>query len=249
MEFEQILALLSTPVLGFAVSQPLKTLGEFAADVISNHPLVQYEKCRKIINEANLYKLKQSFEKEISQIPEQKLLEPNIKTASAIYNAVPNLDNDDLRELFSKLIAATVNEEKEPFVHPAFSEILKNLTSCDAAIFKYMGNESLKNGGICVLNISLFKESETINSLGVVNHPKYSLSDIALSIDNLFRLNLIYNINSRISGFIFSAVKSDEYLNWDCIKKVISDGYTVSNVETYDVSVTELGKRLFTICC
>ena len=219
------------------------------ANIIYNHPLVCYEKGKRIINEHNLYKLKQCVEQEMSQIPEKQILEPNSKTASAIYNAVMNVDTDELRNMFSKLITATVDEKRESFVHPALSEILKNLAPCDANIFKYIGAESLENGTTNVLKIKMSKGNDIIESLGVVNYSKYSITDISLSVDNLFRLNLICDNNTRSNSVVFIAIKQTEYLEWNCINSLVNDGFKVEYCDTYAVKLTDLGKRLFTICC
>lgn len=244
----EFLRLLTEPINN-ALSEPAKALGEFMANIIYNHPLVCYEKGRRIINENDLYRLKQCVEQEMSQIPEEQILEPNSKTALVIYNAVMNVDTHELQSMFSKLITATVNEKKEPFVHPALSEILKSLATCDAEIFKYIGTESLKNGIVDALKIKMSKGDDIIESLGVVNYSKYSITDISLSVDNLFRLNLICDRNTRSGKVVFVAVKQSNYIDWNCIKKLVNDGFKVEYCETYAVKLTDLGKRLFTICC
>lgn len=244
----EFLRMLAEPINN-ALAEPAKAVGNFFANIIYNHPLVCYEKSKRIINEHNLYMLKQCVEQELSQIPEEQILEPNSKTASAIYNAVMNVDTEELQSMFSKLIIATVDEEKESFVHPALSEILKNLAPCDATIFKYIGTESLKKEATDVIKIKMSKGSDTIESLGIVNHSKYSITDISLGVDNLFRLNLICDINSRSNRIVFRAVKQEDLLNWDCINRLLNEGFKVEYYDTYAVKLTDLGKRLFTICC
>lgn len=244
----EFLNLLAEPINN-ALAEPAKAVGDFFANIIYNHPLVCYEKGRRIINENNLYRLKQCVEQEMSQIPEKQILEPNSKTASAIYNAVMNTDTEELQSMFSKLIAATVDEKKEPFVHPSLSEILKNLSPCDAAIFEYIGKECQKEEFVKILKIKMKNVKETVESLGIVDYPKYSFSDISLSIENLFRLNLICNINSRGGMHRFISMKDNEYLEWNCIRKLLNDGFEVKDFDTYAINITELGKRLFTICC
>lgn len=242
------LNLLAEPINN-ALSEPAKAVGDFLANIIYNHPLVCYEKGKRIINEHNLYKLKQLVEQDMSQIPEKQILEPNSKTASAIYNAVMNTDTDELQSMFSKLITATVDEKKEPFVHPALSEILKSLAPYDATIFEYIGKECQKEERIKILRIKMSKGNEIVESLGIVDFSKYSFSDISLSVENLFRLNLISNTNSRGGRHEFTHMDESEYLSWDCISKLVNEGFTVEYFDAYAINLTELGKRLFTICC
>ena len=81
----------------------------------------------------SLEMMKKELEAKVSAIPEEKRVEPDTQIIlTALDDAKYCADNKELRELFTNLIAASINKDTVEKVHPAFSSIIKKMTSLDA---------------------------------------------------------------------------------------------------------------------
>lgn len=85
---------------------------------------------------ANTTKLKGCVQKRIESIPDEELREPpkNIVVPAIISNSYT--DSEELRLMYATLIANSMNKQQEHPAHPAFVEIIKQLTPSEALLLK-----------------------------------------------------------------------------------------------------------------
>lgn len=82
---------------------------------------------------------KRKISEKVAGIPEEKLQEPEIRIVGpAIEASKYYIEEEDFRELFAKLISASCNRETARSVHPAFTEIIKQLSPQDAKFIHYL---------------------------------------------------------------------------------------------------------------
>lgn len=99
------------------------------------------------------------------------------------------MDSDTLRSLYANLLSKAMVKSTEKLVHPAYIEMIKQMSPTDAELFKYLMEENDSNG---ILIIELYFtnghviSTEEIGSFEVVNS-----TDFSFSVKNLERLGLV----------------------------------------------------------
>lgn len=76
-----------------------------------------------------------ALNKRLKNTPEAKLVGPNPRIAyPAIQALVYSIDDEVIREMFANLLAADMDLDRKDGVHPAFVELIKEMTSEDARV-------------------------------------------------------------------------------------------------------------------
>jgi hypothetical protein len=122
-------------------------------------------------------------------VPEEKIVSPDARIAiPAMQALVYSMEEETIREMFANLLAASMIDDQAGSVHPAFIEIVKQMTAADAAVLQLLSkenhNELQANLGT-PLRHSIVAESYTFH----VNF--YTDPNPAVSVENLERLGLI----------------------------------------------------------
>lgn len=137
------------------------------------------------------------LEEKLKHIPEDKIVEPEPYVAvPAIQQLSYSLDSEELRELYANLLASSMNVDKKDAVHPAFVDIIRQLTPSEAKLLSCIYE--------CPYNSVLLRESKlyTINNIkegsydvGLeVNDVHINSIDrhtLSICLDNLMRLGLL----------------------------------------------------------
>jgi len=137
------------------------------------------------------------LEERLKHIPEDKIVEPEPYVAvPAIQQLSYSLDSEELRELYANLLASSMNADKKSDVHPAFVDIIKQLTPNEAKLLSHIygcpyNSVLLKNDGLHTIdNIQegSYTVGATIEDMSIVSLDKGTLS---ICLDNLVRLGLL----------------------------------------------------------
>ena len=119
---------------------PSKSIGESLSDVwaiVFGDRLSYFRKKADLKYAAALEKYQKELNNAASNIPPEKRIEPDFQTASqALDDSKYCIENSELRDLFVRLITATMNSDKQDTAHPAFSGIIKQMSTKDALVFK-----------------------------------------------------------------------------------------------------------------
>ena len=113
------------------------------------------------------------IQKTLEKVPEKKRIDPKAVVAAPLLDHVKFVfDEENLSEMFSNLLANAMMENVEAMVHPAFAEMLKQLSPLDAEfMFLYFKDEDIV-------------EQEDIKW-------KYGEGQLSLTIESLLRLGII----------------------------------------------------------
>lgn len=97
--------------------------------------------------------------KKLENIPPENIVSPEPHIAvPALQQLSYSIDNENLREMYSNLLAKSMNRERQNEVHPSFVEIIKQLSPEEAVILKNIYTTCLNSPlEFVVLNISLFE--------------------------------------------------------------------------------------------
>lgn len=152
----------------------------------------EYEKIEK--------EFKKDLEVKLNDVPEENIVTPNPRVAGPLIESLKyTAQEDELREMYTNLLASSMNKNKNEDVHPSFVEIIKQLLPDEAKLIREISDYDVGTRGIhALLGIKILlgdKQGEIIhfskfckfyNSKTIENKPK-----IPLYLENLERLKLI----------------------------------------------------------
>lgn len=186
----------------------------------------------------------------LKYIDENKLIPPSDYVAvPALQSLTYSMDSDELRNLYANLLAKAMNIDTKNNVHPAFVEIIRQLSPLEAALFKELVDIFYEQGKISAYDLkfenNVFHVKEYMH---IVNYKNYTIDEISLAIDNLIRCNLlsVYNANLIIYDDMLCDVDA---LDWECVKKMNDSGYYLVNSLPNEILLTSFGKSFYSICC
>ncbi|CAI1916817.1 Uncharacterised protein [Serratia marcescens] len=207
-----------------SVKRSAKNLGESALIVTSTVkncllPLAAlnfgFEKARCYFSE----KFQTDISKKTESISKDDIIEPK---ASIVGPALQGLafshDEDDLKELYLQLIASSMNKSMEKETHPAFVEIIKQLSADEVPILNLYIKHSLN---AAIVNITSKSENGGVRTLyrNLLNLYKgdevHVDSKISSYVDNWIRLGLVgvnYEKSLRGDDVYNSFIERPEFL-------------------------------------
>ena len=103
-----------------------------------------YVKKKRLERFYALQSFKKSLEAKVAAIPNDKICEPRLSIIGpALESSKYYFEEPEIREMFANLIAAAMNKDTEPVVHPAFTEIIKQMSPLDAMNLSVFSNKPL----------------------------------------------------------------------------------------------------------
>ena len=232
------------------VGQALDTVGAFVNLILK--PL----KDGVYIGDKLLDRVAKSVEAKLAIIPQERLQVPDIIIAGPIFEALRYAaSNDLLMDLYTSLLASSMDSKTAHRAHPGFVEVLKNLSPDEARILKYLvgGHEAIP-----VLELRLFRPDIPDGGFKTVVRYFTPLTkkascvhgDLAESyIDNLIRLGIL-----EIPEGLVIAQK-------DAYKELEEAGYIKSykerlisienarlEIERKMINITSFGQQLIDAC-
>lgn len=196
-------------------------------------------------------KVTPALRERLAHLSPEEIQPPPISVAGPILEALRfTVDDDELRNMFVNLLAATMDPASTSNAHHSFVEIIKQLSPDEARILKYMGED--EEAGFQVANLQAYsKEGGFINiarnlthlgkDAGVanqVNVPSY--------LDNLCRLGLCAIPNGITLDSSYDPLTNcPDFLPFiDTIKAM---GRT-PKFERRIIELTEYGRKFVTLC-
>ena len=209
--------------------------------------------------------LAQSVEAKMKSIPEGKLVRPSTNTIIPAVQANAYNESEKLREMYANLVAKSMNADFHDKVHPAYVEIIKQLSPAEAVFLEEPGL-LLQVTPICTVK---YQEASTFQNIMKWNlHPNNIIRDARNGfvsvhyynphlfqkygeyqrmIDNFIRLHLM----EAPEGNVLSDKDSyaDFYLDdvMQQIQVIPRKGYELAHVPGVLVPTT-LGKDFFHTC-
>lgn len=124
--------------------KPTATIGETISDCIYLvfGGISQKAALKRAKYAIELEHFKTELEDKLNAVPEDKRIEPNTQViCTALDNMRFCVEEEKLRDMFSSLIANSINSDKTNLVHPSYGEIIKQMTSLDASIFLWLSKQ------------------------------------------------------------------------------------------------------------
>lgn len=213
------------------------------------------------LNQKSIFKNQQAVEKykndclkKISKIPEEKMQDPKISIIGPALEASKfYIDEEEIRNMFSSLIASSMNTDYNNLVHHSFVEIIKQLSPLDARIlselkevspFVSFRNENELGEGVFINEIFFWTEnfpSPKENAISLLNLERQGL--IKLKYQEFLTDKALYNCYNNSS--YFKEVKR-------LIEDELSDPNDLPRTATIReniISITDLGLAFRKVCC
>lgn len=235
------------------LDKPTNTIGQIISDCmfLVFGGLSQKAALKRLKYEDELKKFSKELEDKIEEIPDEKRLEPNIQVVcTALDNMRFCVDEQELRNLFSSLIANSINSDKAQGVHPSYGEVIKQLTSFDAKVFKWL--VSKKTIPTIRMKITIKNESKYLTVPIIYLESTFDNSDgLQITLDNLSRLKLIeLKLEHRYADEkIYEIVKNSEELI--CDRKKVEENLEDNQSIEYEygqIQITHFGLNFFKAC-
>lgn len=214
----------------------------------------------KTINAALVPLRKWIAEREYSLAETEKLLEIKLRNVGQdkivtpeAYVAVPalqaisySMDSEELRNMYANLLAKAMNIDEKGKVHPAFVELIKQMTPREALIL----DEIFKSQLMPIIDLSInIGKGNDYHIYNITWITSFSYDEVAVAIDNLERMGLI-------------DIPSDEYYSddhcYDSVRKSSTykeyrerlEHKNVGKVEETKkyIRKTALAKNFYNIC-
>lgn len=144
----------------------------------------------------NVSKTKALLAKKLENVDPEKIVNPEPYVAVPALQAISySMNSEDLREMYSNLLANSMNSDVKDSVHPAFVEIIKQLSPFEAKLLKSFSTTNT----IPIIKVRRSKDDDDTEGVDYFRHiiePKFGITlnnvnDFSVAIDNLIRLNLI----------------------------------------------------------
>lgn len=192
------------------VNPSTKTMGQRLGDIVDL--IFTPVQVAKIYKDNAVEKFKNKLTEKIEAIPENKRVTPPLNVIGpAVEAAKYYVEEPTLREMFANLITRAMSSDTIQLTHPAFVEIIKQLSPLDATNIAFF-----KNGNIMAPVVTyVLKAGVTMPLVSNVTLWPSSCKDvyaISASITNLIRLGLL-EADFTINAGDYKEFTNEELLN------------------------------------
>lgn len=201
---------------------PVKTLEDYWYITFGHSASEKAEKLR-VKQEVNSELLKKQLLTEVSKIEEPNIQEPPLQILGpTLESSKYYIEEEEMRNMFAKLLASSMDRSKNDIIHNSFVEIIKQLSPLDAQLIKH-----LSFGGNVMLPLSKIIKNTQDKSGHHEIIPIFFFTDKydnidknAASLSNLERLGLI---STSFETFFTDDINYNPIEKSDRAKAIFSD--------------------------
>ena len=213
--------------------------------------------------EFNISQVKMELENSLSSVDPNKIVPPNSYVAVPALQAISySMSSKELCDLYANLLAKSMVSDTKEDVHPAFIEIIKQLSPNDALVFKIISVQK----AVPVANLSILMLQKGLHIVGsaleeriffdLISNiviPSVSEEQVRISLDNLLRIGLIQMNDFELKDDTsYSFVKSSEVYSEisEEFNRLNAEKPTAERIHIYKkcLSTTSLGKLFRSVC-
>ena len=239
-----------------ALQPTVKEVGKFAARIPRAINAAFSGLDKWILNkEYAIDETKKLLEKKLENVDPDKIVEPEAYVAVPAIQAISySMNSEELRNLYTNLLAKAMNSDTKDFVHPSFVEIIKQMSPIDSLVFKTIMERTANPIIDLVYNkyesdIPIAIESQTIIE-NVTDINIASVETVCISIDNLVKQGLISisKDKSYTDATLYDNIlKSQFYIIKQQSCPITPDGFVFSHNKKMIIK-THLGNSFYKTC-
>lgn len=198
---------------------------------------------------------KKLLAQKLENVDPEKIVEPEAYVAVPAIQAISySMNSNELRNLYANLLAKAMNSDTKDQVHPAFVEIIKQMSPLDSLVFKTIMERDANPIIDLVYNkyesdIPIAIESQTIIE-NVTDINIAPVETVGISIDNLVKQGLISIPRGKAyvdSTLYNNILKTPFYIAQQQSCPDTSDGFKFSHNNKM-INKTHLGNLFYKIC-
>lgn len=146
-----------------------------------------------LVKESNIQRTQQLLSENLKDADPEKIVPPEPYVAIPAIQALSySIDSDELRKLYANLLAKSIYSDTKNSVHPAYVEIIKNLSPLDCRVFQSIMDTAYQEIGYYEMRFGTIGEtSYQIFSPCITELTFETPFTISASMDNLSRNKLI----------------------------------------------------------
>lgn len=244
--------------------QPTKSIGTTFADIwyLVFGGISQSAEKRRMRYAIELERFNEELKRKIDDIPKGKEIEPDVQVvARALEASKYCVEKENLREMFSNLIASSMNSDKAVSVHPIFVDIISSLSHTDASVFKTLASTDFEDdNAIFETPIEQLTFSfAVLEQLGLIKLER--TGDETIRYTHSEKRNVFFK--EHTVNFFYNIEFDDLYNTYrDLIKRLVAEYTNICNTDytkipkdktsiaffKKSVTITSLGHRFKEIC-
>ena len=204
-----------------------------------------------IINgEKSIELTKQAVQEKLARIPEKKLSEPEPNIAiPAIQQLSYCYDCEELRNMYANLLVSSMNIDTKSSAHPAFVDIIKQLTPDEAKFIKSLDYSYQSYPLIDIIaenknnSYHYLLKNFTVRPIAELDYPDC----ISTYIENIARLSII---EIHESAFISNVHAYEEIENTERISSLLktNEKGCITRLKKKSYTVTDFGMSFISAC-
>lgn len=205
------------------------------------------------LREELLSDLRKMLEEKLKNIPSENIVPPSPRIAVPTLQNASITEDIEIRELYAQLLANSMNETMKDGLHPAFVEIIKQLSPDEAKILRYMSSNTiiptitLRRVNEEQAGFDVVKNFSNVGELAKCEYP----FEIGKYFDNLIRLGLLESatLASLTNKTLYEPLKKHQYIESQ-IKTIEHQAppYNKTKFEESYISITDFGNSFCEIC-
>lgn len=188
---------------------------------------------------------------ELDKIKQNDLLPPRAKTVIPLLQNASITEESNLRKMYAKILAGDMNKQTRQNVHPAYIEIINQMSSDDAALFKRIVEI---NNSIPVARVTfIFDTKYLTKAFPHYFSPYFDGFDpqkASLSMENLSRLNVINLFDGNVTGYNYDNIKAHPYVSdrFAFAKEHNPTRNLSIEINKYVIQMNDFGRNLAMLC-
>ena len=230
---------------------PTRMIGKVICAVIDRHlrHYLNHYQLTQLIDERCNEELNKRLDSGISQIPADKLINPDPHTILLSLDNLPScISSEELRNLFANLIAHSCHSDYSHFIHPSFAEVIRQMSPYDAKVLKFYNDTKPDR----LITYSFYNDHEVFDRVSYA-FDEYPFPDetiqVSLSISSLIRLGILaFHTDAIASPADDSPFKNSDFYKQCEIARVKEGKYSPSYISGKPCVLTPYGQA-FVIAC
>lgn len=234
--------------------KPTETIGQILSDCfyLVFGGISQKAELKRVKYAFALKEFSRELEKKVESIPEERRLEPNTHTVCTALDSMRYcVEEVELRNMFSTLIANSMDREMFEIVHPSYGDIIKQLTSYDAKLILWMKNREAIPAVRFRVNIKEKNEYLQLPTI-YIEYGMDTIEMLQVSLENMSRLKIIdLNLDTSYSDKqLYENVRKMKKYNEDKadVESQIEDDKQLDEV-LGSIEISQFGRKFIDACC
>ena len=190
-------------------------------------------------------------ENELRKIPATDIQRPSAKIAVPLLQNASITEEPELREMYGKLLSGDMNKQKKSSVHPAYVEIINQMSSDDAKLFRRIAEI---NNSIPVASVRfVFGTSYLTNIMPHYFSPFFTGWDpwkVSMCIENLSRLTVFHFFEGTVNNYDYERIKQEAFVTerFEFAKKSNPSRELSIKITSYVIQMNDFGRGLARLC-